>query len=228
MIQDSGWETNDYEKLLFLLVGHTYGSEPKKHLDKIIETKYHQAQTIITDLALGQDDLVMDLGSGCGFISQHVAPLVKRLCCVDISDSFLTYARLAHRDHRNVEFHNIDLFQLAPVPRSTAIYSTAVFIHFNLYDVYLYLSACYDNLLPGGRLLFDFMNDQTLNIKDTRWLRHSEAYKNNNQKIFVNLQYHNEHVIKRLAHDIGYNLCWSRADGDKILLLLEKPCHMQP
>ena len=223
MTDISHWETNDLNQLLTLLVGKTYGNEPEKHLTEIQKIKCYEAENIIRDLRLQKTDCVLDLGSGCGFIADHISSLVNKVSCVDISDSFLSYAKRVNQKNSNIEFYKIEPAILELVPQSTAIYSTAVFIHFNIYDVYLYLLACYQNLFSGGKMLFDFLNDQKLDIKNSRWARHAEAYKKDRQRLFVNLHYHSEYLIKTIAQDIGFQVQWTRTENDQIFILLNKP-----
>jgi cyclopropane fatty-acyl-phospholipid synthase-like methyltransferase len=95
---------------------------------------------------------VIDLGSGCGFIADALAPDVAHLWCADISKSFLDYAKKVTQKHANVTCQQIEFGKLSGLPQVTARYSVAVFIHFNLYDCYLYLTQCYNCLESNGRL----------------------------------------------------------------------------
>lgn len=216
------WEGKNTKELLTLLVGQSYGPDPETQLDRIQQNQYYQSQNVIKDLGLQSTDCVIDLGSGCGFMANHVSSAVKELYCVDISDSFLLYARQVNRKNSNVHFCKIEPACLEKIPQATAIYSTTVFTAFNLYDVYLYLLACYQNLFPGGRMLFDFVNDQHFNVKSTRWLHHVDVYKKDRQRTFV-LHYHSDHIIKTMAQDIGFIVQWTRASRDQTHILLVKP-----
>jgi cyclopropane fatty-acyl-phospholipid synthase-like methyltransferase len=140
------WQADDLTGLLNLLVGHSYGADPIAQLDTIKQSKFYESQNIVKSLCLTKSDRVIDLGAGCGFIAEHVAPLVAHLDCVDISESFLKYNQLVNKHNSNMGYYIIPFADMSGVPKATAIYSVAVFIHFNLYDCCLYLEQCYNCL----------------------------------------------------------------------------------
>jgi SAM-dependent methyltransferase len=216
------WETDDINNLLILLVGKHYGNNPLEQLKKIQQIKFHEAQNVVNALALSSDDTVIDLGSGCGFIAEHVSSRVKNLYCVDISRSFLDYAKKINSNHNNVDYYHIPFGDLSSVPPVSAIYSMAVFIHFNLYDIYIYLKSCYDCLVHTGRMLFDVLNDDMLDINSERWQRHSDRYFQDRQHIFTNLHYNNSSVIQKIAIKIGFHILWTKNENDHTFILIQK------
>lgn len=61
--------------------------------------------------ALTQDSVVLDLGCGPGNFTKLIAPHVKQVIGVDISDEMLKYARENTRDFSNVRFMNLDWWE---------------------------------------------------------------------------------------------------------------------
>lgn len=217
------WEAVDVDQLLNMLVGRHYGNNPQEQLANIIGVKKHEAQNIVNQLKLDKNDRVMDLGSGCGFIAESIAQITKSVACVDISQSFLDYASKVNAHHNNVTFHHVPYGQFNLGKTFTAIYAVSVFIHFNLYDCYWYLTKCFDVLEPGGRLLFDILNVEKLNIKDDLWSRHSNNYLSDRSNLFYSVYYNHKDTIKSLATQIGFLITHNYDENDHSFFILTKP-----
>lgn len=129
-------------------------------LEAVVQNRHARLPELVSRLRLQLDDLVVDLGSGMGFVAEVVAPLVHTLYCVDISPTFLadTRARLDAQEVRNVEYVLTDYadFSGSFHFRVSKIYSLLLFIHFNYFDFLYYLVECNRILLDGGLLYFDF------------------------------------------------------------------------
>lgn len=216
------WNADNLQGLLNLLVGQSYGLDVVAELDTIKKTKYYEAQNIISRLNLKPTDTVIDLGSGCGFIADHIAPVVQQVNCVDISESFMQYNRLVNQHHSNVDFYLIPFGDMSVVPKATAIYSVAVFIHFTLYDCYLYLQQCYKCLEEHGTVWFDILNDQKLDIADKRWQRHTARYIKDRTATFTNIHYNNVIAICNIATQLGFKVEQTYDENDHTFFLLRK------
>lgn len=219
----NGWESKDLSRLLNLLVGQTYGTDAVSQLDIIEQTKYFESQNIKQYLNLTPQDTVIDLGSGCGFIANFIASEVDHIHCVDISQSFLDYAKKVTEKHTNISYYQIDFGKLEKLPQVTAIYSVAVFIHFNLYDCYLYLTQCYNCLQSNGRMLFDLLNDKYLDTASPTWQRHTTRYLENRSNSFTNLHYNSDVGIRKLIEQIGFEIEWTKDENQQTFILLRKP-----
>jgi len=135
------WDFVEKRELLYALVGYDFGMEPEKRLDEIREYKAKESNFLLHALKLTKDDVVLDLGSGCGFIARVAAPLCKQLYCLDISSEFLRFAQDELAQFRNVGFHRMPFGNLHFLDdkKITKGYANAVFIHFNFFDVVIYL-----------------------------------------------------------------------------------------
>ena len=218
----NGWESKDLSGLLTLLVGQTYGLDVVSQLEVIKQTKYFESQNIKQYLNLTTQDTVVDLGSGCGFIADFIAPEVDHVYCIDISQSFLNYAKKVTEQHTNITYQQIDFGKLRTLPQVTAIYSVAVFIHFNHYDCYLYLKECYNYLQSDGRMLFNFLNDKYLDTTTSTWQRHATRYLENRSNAFTNLHYNSEVAIKKLIEQVGFKIEWCKDEEPQTFILLRK------
>lgn len=223
-MRQNHWQANNLNQLFKLCVGKTYGENPLDAIDQIREVKFYEANNIVDLMSLTKKDIVLDLGSGCGFIANHVAERVGYLHCADINAEFLEYCQQETSKHSNVACHLIEYADLSSVQRQgiTAIYSTALFIHFNLYDIYHYLNACWECLEPGGRLAFDYLDDQQLNIDADVFQRHALRYLEDSSNLFTSLYYNNSQTLRQLYQQIGFEFVADKHDKGHCFLLLKK------
>lgn len=140
----SKWEARDDAHLFQMLVGDFYGARPEKNVDVIRAAKKDRAANLCKRIGCDKASVVLEIGSGVGFTSKHVAGEVKRLYCCDISDSFLNSARKECAGIENIEFVKLNAEQPGTLPFEgdffDAIFADAVFIHLNLYDIFWYFS----------------------------------------------------------------------------------------
>jgi ubiquinone/menaquinone biosynthesis C-methylase UbiE len=218
------WDTTKLDMLLRLYVGKTYGESPSQHIDTIRAHKKIEAEYIVRMLALGPSDVVLDLGPGCGFIAKEISPLVDEIHCADISSSFLDFCKIELSGMTNIRYHlmsHANIMTLAAA-QVTKVYAAAVFIHFNLYDIYHYLRMIYALLAPGGKVLFNFLDDRTLNITDDVWVRHSARYLEDRTNLFTNVYYNNAAVVINIAKQIGFDASPEHPDNQHCWLILNK------
>lgn len=137
----NNWEAKDEKELFELLVGDWFGKNPTEALAAIRNDKLVRSQYIIGELGLNDQSTVLEVGSGAGFTSKFIAQQVLHLRCYDISESFLDFAKRECSDVKNISFHKLDRNWVIPEQDETfdAIFSDAVFIHLNLFDIYWYL-----------------------------------------------------------------------------------------
>ena len=104
------------------------------------------------DNALNPDDELLDVGSGTGTMDAHVAPLVRRLTCSDVSAEMLgkTQDRLAGFD--NVEYRIEDAKSLSFDDCTFDAVLCCNMLH-QMPDPELALGEMLRVLRPGGRLL---------------------------------------------------------------------------
>ena len=195
-------------------------------IEAVAESRHARLPELMAQLAFRPDDLVVDLGSGMGFVAEAVAPLVNTLYCVDISPSFLedARARLESKDVWNVEYILTDYadFSKAFTRRVTKIYSLAVFIHFNYYDFLYYLVECNRILHHGGLLYFDFNDGDRFVLQDPTdsFNSHIPLYKRDRKDwIFGCMHMGSVTGLRNMAPQVGFSLeatyyhstCYTRA-----------------
>lgn len=219
------WEFGDRQKLLYALIGYDFGPDPESKLDEIRASKLHEAQFLIQALAPQPSDRVLDLGSGCGFIARAFAPLCQRLFCVDISSEFLAFCKDELRAFPNVEFQQMEFAKLDFLAgaRINKAYSNAVFIHFNLFDIVLYLRQLLAILEPGGRFVFSMSDTDCLDILADRYFAPMlDEYARHRQPATL-MNWNSASAVCLTAAKIGFTarILW-RGNGSA-MVLLEKP-----
>jgi ubiquinone/menaquinone biosynthesis C-methylase UbiE len=184
------------------------------------------AATIAKWLSLGASDVVLDLGSGCGFMGRAIAPKVKQLHCADISAKFLAFCADELGEFDNVSTHLITYADLSPLPEGgiTKAYSSAVFIHFNFYDIVVHLNALNRVLARGATLFFDFLDPS--GIEDgAGWLfrRHMSYYFYDRGEIATLVQYNSSEAVRTAAQMTGFRCerIW-QMNGEAFAAILRK------
>ena len=188
MTADKAWvglSTEDFREMLIALIGFRFGTEPETHLTEIREERQAYAGRFLRLAGVGPNDTVLELGSGCGFGTRAVAQLAKEVIACDISEAYLSYARQELQDMDNIEFHHVESRDLSTIPDNSIdkIVSISVFIHFNIYDIYLYFMEFKRVLKNKGRVVFDFADSHRLvggirsGVLIDQFLEHAPYYK---------------------------------------------------
>ncbi|MGD9265683.1 MAG: class I SAM-dependent methyltransferase [Lysobacterales bacterium] len=188
MTADKAWVGLDIEnirEMLIALIGFRFGDEPEKHIDEIRAEREAYAEGFLKLVGVGKNDTVLELGSGCGFGTRALARRAQRVLACDISEAYLSFARQELEGLDNIEFHHVESRDLSQFPDDSvdAIVSISVFIHFNLYDIYLYFLEFKRVLKAGGRVVFDFADSHRLagglhsKVLIDQFLEHAPYYK---------------------------------------------------
>jgi cyclopropane fatty-acyl-phospholipid synthase-like methyltransferase len=222
--QDHSWDAKDLHTLLLANIGYEFGEQPEQQIDAIRRSRRLVGNIIAKAMELGPEDNVVDLGSGCGFIAHGTAPHVRKLHCVDISADFLARCREELSSYSNVEQHLIPFADLTCLASKSInkIYSHAVFIHFNIYDVWLYLKQCAAILQAGGLLLFDFADAEAIDPTAREWADHVEMYLRQRSEIARCLNYHSMSAIDHLLELTGFERTRHLKAGRNIAVLCRK------
>lgn len=204
------WKYSNLHDLLIACVGLNYGASPEENIDKIRQDRGHHGRRIRRILELNANDRIADVGSGCGFVTRELAPHVAQVWCVDISPDFLAYCREELADFSNISYCLAgygDFDQIASESLS-ACYATAVFIHFNFYDLIIYLKECSRILRANGRLAFDFLNADNIDYrKHDAFSRHLQGYKQTRESRIFNLVHPiSLRALENLVPQLGFSL----------------------
>ena len=129
-------------------VGKTVNGQPvhSDQLNLIVES-------ISRKLALGRNDVVVDLGCGNGVVTQRIAQRVARIAGIDLSEPLLSAAR-AHHTSPNSSYHVGDLAELGPLPVAGArkAYSYEVVQHLSSAETRAMLQALKEQLGCGLKI----------------------------------------------------------------------------
>jgi SAM-dependent methyltransferase len=205
---EDGYSTT--HELLISLTGFLFGPHPEQHIDEIRENRARYAFDHMADaLSLSKADTVLDMGSGCGFSARALAPRVKQIHCADVNDDMLAFCKREVAEFANVACHKIQYANFSPL-ESLGIekaYSSAVWIHFNFYDMVLNLRALNDILPIGGIIYFDFMDAGKIKNGNFSHLNeHLNWFYNQREDIAKFLQYNSSDAVRSAAELTGFGL----------------------
>lgn len=80
------------------------GFRPSRRLGQNFLLDENMLRAIVRDAGLAPDDTALEIGPGCGFLTLHLAPAVRRLVCVEIDERLLEIARELCAELTNVEW----------------------------------------------------------------------------------------------------------------------------
>jgi cyclopropane fatty-acyl-phospholipid synthase-like methyltransferase len=223
---NQNWEFKSEHDNLVACVGYNFGPNPVSVLPEIRLSRGAYGHTVANRLALSSDDVVLDIGSGCGFVGRTIAPKVKRLHCVDLSSDFLSYCAIELSEFQNVETHLIRYADYSPLIGKgvNKIYSTAVWIHFNFYDLHHNLKALHSILERGGQLYFDYADPEGIKDGDSRIFKeHAKGYFYNRESIFNLVQYNGFSAVRVALESNGFKVDdrW-QLDAESFAILAHK------
>ena len=220
------WDFTEKRQLLFALVGYDFGMEPENKLDEIRAYKKNESNFLLSTLKPNPNDVILDLGSGCGFIARVVAPLCKQVYCLDISTEFLRFAREELQSFPNVGFHRMNYGDLHYLDdkKVTKGYANAVFIHFNFFDIVTYLREIHRILAPGGLFMFGLSNTDCLDIQNDRYFPLVMGdYVRKRESIARLMQWNSAHGVCDAARQIGFEATELWAAQGSAMILVRKP-----
>ncbi len=204
------WEYRTPHDILIACVGTNFGDKPEENVEAIRVSRAGRGSNIRHILGLKPDERVADIGSGCGFVTRAIIPHVAHMWCIYISSDFLDYCRKELAEFSNVSYCLAKYAEFNAVESGSlqACYSTAVFIHFNYYDLVFYLAEVNRILTMGGRLLFDFLNSDRLSFRRVEtFQRHLKTYKSNrSEKIFNCLHPMSLRTIECVSLQMGFQI----------------------
>lgn len=216
-------DKEDFRSMLINLIGYRFGERPEEHLNEIREERARYAMRFIKMAGITQADRVLDLGSGCGFGTAAISRHANNVIACDISPAYLEFARRECADLGNVQFQAITSRDLSSVDDHSVdtVISMAVFIHLNLYDIYLYFKEFSRILKPGGKVLIDFADMNRLfsripnRSQNQQFLSHSTFYRDDPSALAGLVQWNSARGIKGVVRSVGFKFVKRR--GRKLL-----------
>ena len=224
----SKWEAQDEKYALQLLVGDYFGDRPEDKLDVIRSAKKNRAAYLCKKMGCDKESVALEIGSGMGFTSKHVAEEVKHLYCCDISASLLNLAKKECSGISNIEFIKIEK---EPATFSFQdeffdfIYADAVFIHLNLYDIFWYFSEFQRLVKRRGKVFINVKNASNI---DTKVLtRMADFYREDRDSLKTLLCWNSVDAVVTVAANFGFKLAsrgrlWGLYQGASVDLLFRK------
>lgn len=202
----------DLRALLVSLVGYRFGPEPERRLDEIRAERARYMERFIRLARIGPEDTVLEIGSGCGFGTRALATAAKRVLACDISPAYLAFARRELAEADNVEWHEVPSRDLSSLPGASVdkVVSVSVFIHLNLYDIYLYFIEIRRVIKAKSIIAFDFADAHRLRRgrfsrgMDEQFLEHVQFYGEDPARLAGLVQWNSAQGIDGVAKLAGF------------------------
>lgn len=213
------------DRLLKIIVGSRFGDSPSLHLSSIRNEKHDRARGVADLLDLQDTDHVLEIGGGCGWSAQILAPPVAKYVLTDISEAFVEYAKSETADLPQVQVEVMNYGKISQYKNllPTVIVALDVFTQFSFYDYVIYLKGISETLTPGGRCYFNFMNSQFLNVKtNEKLLRHEELFLKDPQSAPLLLHWMEPACIERMLKDLHLEILKSHLSDNHSWYLVSK------
>lgn len=215
----------DVRTMLVSLIGYRFGERPEERIDDIRAERQSYARSFLKLAAVDRQQTILDLGSGCGFGTAELARHAGSVVACDISPAFLEFARGECSGLDNVRFHHIEPRDLNVVDARSmdTIVSMSVFIHLNLYDMYVYFDEFRRVLRPGGKVVFDFADAHRLFRRfrghgNDDLFREQAGYYRKDPSVLAGLvQWNSAAAITLVAREAGFRRLKKR--GHKLLFV---------
>jgi SAM-dependent methyltransferase len=217
-------EMRNAHDVLITCVGFNFGPNPEERLDEIRQQRYLLGRRICRDAGVTKDDVVVDLGSGCGFVTRAACELAGKVHCIDINKEFLDFTRNELSEFANVNYHLIDYAHFKDIAdaSTTFVYSTAVFIHFVYYDFLFYLIELNRILVTSGKVYIELLDADQLQLSDMKALRGHVLDYRKNRTNFRLLQPFSLTVFENLSRQLGFDQLSVTRSGNMACVWLRK------
>ncbi len=219
------WEHDSKNEALIRIVGFDFGKNPEEKEKELLDHKKIIAENIFRvaeSYGIKSDPVVLEIGCGIGLISRYIAAFVKKLYCCDISESYLKIAKQECRDIKNINFFQIfkaSDFYFLDKEKIDFIFAHAVFIHLNLYDIFLYFSEFNRILSDQGIIYFDIKCADFLDLNNDKYfLEQVGHYKKDPSVLPELLQWNSLSAIKKIAEYFGFELSFNRNNNELLFL----------
>jgi ubiquinone/menaquinone biosynthesis C-methylase UbiE len=212
---------HDVRPMLIALIGHDFGLEPEKRVPEIRESRKNYTNYIADKCQIDKKNIVIDLGSGCGFGTYWLAQRAKHVYACDISPSYIKFASKECSSLHNVSFHLIESRRLDFLEKDSidVVCSISVFIHFNLYDIFWYFNEFKRVVKPGGRVWVDVADSESLDLAGPNrngelFLRHAESYKESDSSLPGLMNWNSIESVINVAAHFGFENVYKKTGGE--------------
>jgi ubiquinone/menaquinone biosynthesis C-methylase UbiE len=212
---------HDVRMMLIALIGHEFGLEPEKRIPEIRESRKNYINYIADKCQIDKEDIVIDLGSGCGFGTYWLAQRARHVQGCDISPSYIKFASKECSSLKNVSFHLIESRHLDFLEKDSVdvVCSSSVFIHLNLYDIFWYFNEFKRVVKPGGRIWVDVADSESLDLSEPNrngefFLRHAKSYNEDPLSLGGIMNWNSIQSVINIADHFSFENTYKRAGGE--------------
>jgi SAM-dependent methyltransferase len=196
-------------------------------LDRFVEEKTREAQYLQSVLRAKADETGLEIGCGVGVHTRFLAARSRFLHAVDVSDRWLELFTRITEGVPNIRRTRSDFFPfLAAIPDASIdfAFSSSVFCHLHVYDIYLYFEELVRVLKPGGRFYVNFQNADHGDFGEF-FMQYVEMYRRSGRSEPIypgQMQFHSHAYFKRLGRRMGLRVRRERIAGSLSEILYVK------
>lgn len=176
--------------------------------EKYIAEKREQAATLDERIKPQSHEIGLEIGSGTGVHTLHFAERSKHVFTTDVSDGYSDLFYQTTKGRLNISYTVRPFFPMFPnVEDGSADYgwSSAVFCHMHVYDIYLYFEELSKKLKSGGRFYVNFQNSES--GPNEFFMAFLENYRSGGQFTPIQpaqMQWHSNLYFEKLAEHMGF------------------------
>jgi len=126
-----------------------------------IQEKEEQARQLNDRIQAQPHEIGLEIGSGTGVHTKYFASLSRHVFTVDVSSGYSDLFFETTRGILNISYQVRSFFPMFPNVEDGSAdygYSSAVFCHMTVYDIYLYFEELGRKIKSGGRFYLNYQN----------------------------------------------------------------------
>lgn len=198
-----------------------------RDLEAVRQEKLRSAAVLQSRLEAQPHEVGLEIGSGLGIHTAYFAERCARIYTVDVTRGFEEHFERYCGQRPNVGRIVGDFFPvMREIPDGTVdfAFSSAVFCHLHVYDVYLYFEEISAKLKPGGRF---YVNLQSADAMDFGpfFMSFLEAYRRQGRFTPIHpgqMQFHSAEYFRRLAQRFGLEVAHELRSGNYVEFVFRK------
>ena len=177
-------------------------------LEAVRQEKLRSAAVLQSRLEVRPHEVGVEIGSGLGIHTAYFAERCARVYTVDVTRGFEEHFARNCGPRPNVVRIVSEFFPvMGAIPDGTLdfAFSSAVFCHLHVYDVYLYFEELSAKLKPGGRFYVNLQSADQMDFGPF-FLQFLEAYRGQGRFTPIHpgqMQFHSSEYFRRLGRRFG-------------------------
>jgi SAM-dependent methyltransferase len=210
------WGTGGLKEKMLQIGNNNFSSHGD--LSRFIQEKTAEAELLQNVIGAKAHETGVEIGSGAGVHTKYFAERSSFLYTLDVTDNFYDLFLTIAGSVPNVRRIRKDFFPLmSEIPRASVdyVFSSSVFCHLHVYDIYLYFEEIAKVLKPGGRFFVNYQNADNCEFNEF-FMMFLNGYQSNGrfEPIYPSqMQFHSNDYFKQVSRKFGFSIAHERIEG---------------